>query len=137
MTPRIVFDTNLWVAAAGWRGVAHHLYRQLLAGRVVHLTTHEILAEIGRTLRYLPGFTDVLAYEWYCDIAAHSEIISPQFSLLDRIRICRDPNDNKFLECAVWGHAEYLISRDRDLLSIADFRGVQIMSPERLLALLR
>ena len=136
MTLRVALDTNIWVAAVGWRGVAHQIYQQLLVGRFVHLTSGEILTEISRTLRYLPGITEALAYDWYCDIGSHSDLVAPRSSFLERVRVCRDPKDDKFLECALWGQADYLVSRDLDLLSIADFRGVQIVSPERLLALL-
>lgn len=136
MTLRVVLDTNVWFAAVGWRGVAHHLYQQLLAGRFVHLTTVEILTEISRTLRHLPGITDTLAYNWYCNIGSLSELVAPESSLLDQVRVCRDPNDDKFLECALLGQADYLVSRDRDLLHISDFRKVLIVSPERFLTLL-
>jgi putative PIN family toxin of toxin-antitoxin system len=120
----------------GWRGHAHHLYQQLLAGRFVHLTSGEILTEISRTLRYLPGFTETLTYDWYCDIGSHSELVAPKSSLFERVRVCRDSKDDKFLECVLWGQADYLVSRDLDLLNIVDFRGVQILPPERLVALL-
>lgn len=42
---------------------------------------------------------------------------------------CRDPKDVKFLECAVTGRADYLISSDRDLLGIRRFRDVAIVNP--------
>jgi putative PIN family toxin of toxin-antitoxin system len=133
---RAVLDTNIWVAAAGWHGIAHHLYQQLLGGRFVHLTSTEILTEISKTLRHLPGFTEALAYNWYCDIGSHSQLVPARSPLSERVRICRDPEDDKFLECAFWGQADYLISRDLDLLRIAEFREVHILSPERFVALL-
>lgn len=136
MTLRSVLDTNVWIAAIGWRGVAHHLYQQLLAGGFVHVTTTEILAEISASLRFLPDFTETLVYDWYCGIGTQSELVTPRFSALERITACRDPMDNKFLECAIWGRADYLVSRDRDLLSLDGFRELQIVSPERFSKLL-
>lgn len=133
---RVVLDTNIWIAAAGWRGIAHHIYQQLLEGRFVHLTTTEILAEISKTLRYLPGFTEALAYNWYCDIGSHSQLVPARSPLSERVRVCRDPDDDKFLECAIWGQADYVVSRDLDLLRIAEFGGARIVSPEQLVALL-
>lgn len=107
-----------------------------LGGRFVHLTSTEILAEISKTLRYLPGFTEALAYTWYCDIGSHSQLIPPRLPLSERVRVCRDPDDDKFLECAIWGQADYLVSRDLDLLRIAEFGGARIIYPEQLVALL-
>lgn len=51
---------------------------------------------------------------------------------MEKIAICRDPDDNKFLECAVWGRADLLVSRDRDLLTLDGYEGIQIVTPEQL-----
>jgi putative PIN family toxin of toxin-antitoxin system len=46
-----------------------------------------------------------------------------------RIRACRDPRDDKFLEVAVHGLADAIVTGDRDLLELNPFRGVAILSP--------
>ena len=40
----------------------------------------------------------------------------------------RDPEDNKFLECAVAGRAEYLVTGDQDLRELGSYRGVTILT---------
>ncbi|MBT2322451.1 putative toxin-antitoxin system toxin component, PIN family [Variovorax paradoxus] len=50
------------------------------------------------------------------------------------IRSCRDPNDDKFLEVAVHGNADALISGDADLLVLHPFHGVPILGPQAFLA---
>jgi len=55
-------------------------------------------------------------------IAVHVEI-------RERIRICRDPSDDKFLEAAVNGGADLLLTGDADLLALNPFRGTRIMTP--------
>lgn len=52
------------------------------------------------------------------------EIIEP----VTHVEICRDPDDNKFLECAKDSHALYIISGDKDLLIIEKFENVQIVT---------
>jgi predicted nucleic acid-binding protein len=54
----------------------------------------------------------------------------------ERINACRDPKDNKFLEVAVAGQAEVLVSGDEDLLVLHPFRGIPIVSPAEFLELL-
>ncbi len=49
--------------------------------------------------------------------------------ILQSIRASRDPKDDRFLEVAVNGQAEVLISGDGDLLALHPFRGVQIVTP--------
>jgi putative PIN family toxin of toxin-antitoxin system len=44
-----------------------------------------------------------------------------------RIRRSRDPADDKFLECAVNGHADYLVSADADLLVLGQIEGIPIL----------
>jgi putative PIN family toxin of toxin-antitoxin system len=47
------------------------------------------------------------------------------------INACRDPGDDKFLELAVDGSAEIIVTGDRDLLALDPFRGVSIVTPAR------
>jgi predicted nucleic acid-binding protein len=49
----------------------------------------------------------------------------------DRLRVCRDPKDNMFLELAVSGHAFCIITSDEDLLTLRSFRGMKIMTPRQ------
>jgi putative PIN family toxin of toxin-antitoxin system len=46
---------------------------------------------------------------------------------------CRDPKDDKFLACAVEGHADYLVSSDRDLLDMRRYQDIAIVSPGQFL----
>src|SRR5205807_6624750 len=50
-----------------------------------------------------------------------------------QIDACRDPKDNKFLELAVSGNADFLISGDNDLLVLNPFRKVAILTPRQFL----
>ena len=51
-------------------------------------------------------------------------------------RTARDPRDDHILACAVEGHADYLITGDRDLLDLAHFRDIPILSPAAFAGLL-
>lgn len=52
------------------------------------------------------------------------EIIEP----VTHVEICRDSDDNKFLECAEDSHALYIVSGDKDLLVIERYENVQIVT---------
>lgn len=49
------------------------------------------------------------------------------------INVCRDPKDNMFLELAVSGNAQMIISGDKDLLELNPFRDIRIISPKEFL----
>jgi len=46
----------------------------------------------------------------------------------EEIRLCRDPKDDKFLELAIGGNADFVISGDGDLLALHPYRGISIMT---------
>ncbi len=64
---RIVGDTNFWVSVAGWQGSARRLYGFLILHEYQFLTSTDILAEVGRVLRILPGFSEQKAYGNYSE----------------------------------------------------------------------
>ena len=49
--------------------------------------------------------------------------------IIESITVCRDPDDDKFLERAVSGNADYLVSGDDDLLALHPFRAIPILRP--------
>lgn len=49
------------------------------------------------------------------------------------VRACRDPKDDKFLELAVSGNANYIVTGDKDLLVLSPFRGIPILTPAQFL----
>jgi len=53
-----------------------------------------------------------------------------------RIRVCRDPRDDKFLEAAVAGNADLIVSGDEDLLILNPFEGIPIIRPSEFIEML-
>lgn len=49
-------------------------------------------------------------------------------TIAEHVAACRDPDDDKFLELAVNGNADAIISGDADLLSLDTFRGIPIIT---------
>ncbi|MEE9232269.1 MAG: putative toxin-antitoxin system toxin component, PIN family, partial [Nitrospirales bacterium] len=47
--------------------------------------------------------------------------------------ICSDPDDDKFIACAVSGKSKFIISGDKELLKVSGYRGIQILSPRAFL----
>lgn len=50
-------------------------------------------------------------------------------AITQRIAACRDPTDDKFLELAVNGRADAIVTGDADLLALNPFRGIPIVTP--------
>ena len=54
--------------------------------------------------------------------------------VFEEIDICRDPKDNKFLEVAVNGKADFIITGDKDLLVLNPFQGIEIITVNEFLS---
>ena len=71
--------------------------------------------------------------EWKNLILKNSVLIAPS-TKIDIIK--EDPDDNKFLETAVDGKADFIISQDKHLLNLKEYRGVKILRPEEAVKLI-
>jgi putative PIN family toxin of toxin-antitoxin system len=126
MGARVVVDTNILVSALGWRGAPHRLVQACLAGRHQLLLSPAILSELAKVLRYpklgfKPG--EILAYLETLGEAA--EMVTPAI----RLEIVKeDPDDDKFLECALEGRAQALVTGDSHLANLVQFEGIPILT---------
>jgi len=63
------------------------------------------------------------------------DLAMESISVHTTLAVSRDPKDDKFLELAIDGHADMIITGDNDLLTLHPFRGVHIITPADYLAL--
>ncbi|HZX12381.1 MAG TPA: putative toxin-antitoxin system toxin component, PIN family [Candidatus Nanoarchaeia archaeon] len=71
--------------------------------------------------------SDDMIRKWIDLIVRNSIIVEPK----ERINIVKDdPKDNIFIETAVAGNVDYIISQDNHLLKLKEFRGIKIITPE-------
>lgn len=81
--------------------------------------------KFGRVL--MPGRTQALLDR----LALFASRVEPT----ERVRECRDPDDDKYLELALAASADIIVSGDQDLLVLDPWRGVRILSPAAFVAL--
>ena len=129
MTPeRIVLDTNTIVsrllAPRSTPGVAvdHAInYGQVLASDATLLE----LADVLSRAKFDPYVTVRERQEFF----RLFERIVERVEVIRIIRACRDPKDDKFLELAVAGMADVIVTGDADLLILTPFQGIPILKP--------
>src|SRR5690242_16682206 len=113
---RIVFDNNVLISAALLKNsIPYRAFEKAIKHHVV-LRSHDTLSELTRTI-FRSKF-DHYFKDNYSRIAfIFSFIYASQFIEVNHIvNICRDPMDNMYLELALSGGAEYIITGDSDLL---------------------
>ena len=122
---RIVLDTNAVLDWLLFGGVAARLKGALASGRLLPVVNAESLAEFDSVLLYPKlKVPRARAAELSAQYRAHAEIFIAPLSgepadAVARLPQCRDPDDQKFLALAVAARAEFLVSRDREVLRLA------------------
>lgn len=128
MRERVVIDTNVYLS--------RFLREQSVPGQAVGrawreavtLTSTAILEEL-RAVLHRPKFARYIQIE---KIEPYLEKVGAFGLVLVNspiIRACRDPRDDKFLEVAVHGRADVIVTGDTDLLALDPFRGIAILTP--------
>lgn len=124
MPARIVIDTNVYISAIFWGGKPREVLDLGRNGRISIFTSSEIQAEIETKLKTKFGIEEREVAQILLDYAMFTLPIKP----LEKISVIdADPDDDKFIECAVAAQAEYIVSGDKHLLDLKNYRGIQII----------
>jgi putative PIN family toxin of toxin-antitoxin system len=130
---RIVLDTNVLVSATLKELSTPAAAVRLVSASHVLLTSVATQHELRRILSK-PYFQATVKGKVIANLdamLADAELITITHAII----ACRDPKDDQFLELAVNGKADYIISDDDDVLSMMIFRGISIITPARFLTL--
>jgi len=126
-SPRVVLDTNVFISSVLFYGPPSKFVTLWQQDDIVLLVSSEVLKEYLRVLSY-PKFRLTKK-----EIQSLIEVEVMPFVEPVRVRtelqvIKRDPTDNKFLELAVDGKAEVIVSSDKHLLELGTYEGIKIVS---------
>jgi len=131
LRPRLVIDTNVFVSGLiSGTGSPAKILRAIQNKKVIHLVSDPIMEEYLRVLEYprirrFKKITDAFV----ADIAAYLIYQTERVELVSKIKLSRDPADDVFLETAVDGSANLLVTGDKtDLLSLRVVEGIPIIS---------
>jgi putative PIN family toxin of toxin-antitoxin system len=141
--PDAVLDSTVLVSAfltARPGGASHELLRFAAQGAFTLHLSPAIVREIERVLltttrlrdHYDYGDDDVGIYIKNLTVLAEMTA-----EITDVPRIVRDPNDDMIIACALAVDADYIVTRDRDLLDLTRHKTIEIIAPEAFLAELR
>jgi putative PIN family toxin of toxin-antitoxin system len=129
---RYVFDTNVIISSVLFEsGNPSKAFRYALHHGEVLLSL-EVLEELSDVFgrekfdRFVTSEERDEFLETFVERAIFVEIV-------ETVQECRDPKDDKILELALNGRAEYIVSGDKDLLVLNPFRGVKIVTAEEFL----
>ena len=122
---KIVVDTNVLISGVFFGGFPRQVLSAVIRHKIKAYATAEIIDEYEEIIREMvvrrQGHlnSDILA-----PLVNAMEIIEP----VSQIKVCRDPEDDKFIECAKDARALYIVSGDKDLLVLSEYEGIQIIT---------
>ena len=124
---RAVLDTNVLVSALLFSGEMGHIVSSWQARKFLPIFSYDTFDEFRRVLAY-PKFS-LTPRE--IDALLQDEVF-PFFEVVDIeddiIGVCLDRADDKFLSCAVAATADFIVSGDKDLLVLGNFRNIPIIT---------
>jgi putative PIN family toxin of toxin-antitoxin system len=130
---RVVFDTNVLISGYLWKGSARKAIEQVRQKQWVQLISDEAVNELIRVLAYSKfGLTAAEMEPIIQDLLSISEHVNVKSQLNI---IAADATDNIFLNLALDGQANVIVSGDHHLLDIKRFRDISILSIRKFLAL--
>lgn len=136
---RAVLDTNVIISATlVANGNEDRILRAWRGGLFELVLSPPILDEMGRALFY----DKLRKARWMTEdeIVLLLQALAQESMLVPgrvRVEVCRDPEDNKFLEAAIEARARYVVTGDKDLLNLKAYRGIRIVRSPAFLRVLR
>jgi putative PIN family toxin of toxin-antitoxin system len=128
---RIVLNTNVFVSGVFFSGRPYQILKAWRDGKVQLVISQEILEEYQRV-------GETLAYQFpRVDLGPILELVTVKAELTQAPRlpepVCDDPDDDKFLACALASNSEVIISGDKHLLKVSGYCGINILRPRKFL----
>ena len=125
---RLVIDTNLWISRLLVPdGVAAQAVDHGLAWGMP-LMSQATLAELAEVLSR-PRFDRWVTRAERQQFLRRLGGVVRMVAITQRIHACRDPKDDKFLDVALTGEAQLIVTGDQDLLALHPFHGIEILTP--------
>lgn len=133
---RLVLDTNVLLSALLTQGTPPDLlYQAWRRGDFVLVSSAAQIEEVARVLDYSHLRERVNRTE-AAILVDGLKTLATLAEYLPDIQLSRDADDDKILATALAGQADYLISGDKDLLSLAETGGVKIVTPREAIAII-
>jgi putative PIN family toxin of toxin-antitoxin system len=122
---RVVFDTNIFISALVIPGsLAEKAILKIIEGGDILVISKDIINEVLSVLsskfsRDKEGLSHVAVM-----LSELGELVRP----IRKIRIFKDDPDNRILECAIHGKADVLVTGDKEMLRLRDYKSIKIIS---------
>lgn len=127
---RFIFDTNVYISAFIVPGSKSDLAFRLAEGGAFDIAVSDaILAELANKLHTKFGYSE----KEIKDVESTIREVAMTFEPEAELSVVEDEPDNRILECAIAAGASAVVTGDRHLLALKNYRGIGIMTVSDLL----
>ena len=133
---KVVLDTNIWLSGTFWEGEAFKLISIIQRKKIEIIVTKNILLEIVEVLNKEAKFQKFIENRKIAigDLLRTITSLSKLVDSKTKLSIVKEhSSDNKFVECAIDGKAEFIISYDKHLLKLKKYKNIKILNPTEFL----
>lgn len=124
---KVVLDTNVVMSAIFFGGDPLAIVRAAISKKIELVASRQVITEYHEIAERLSDAYSGVTYKRALAILeSHIKIVKPV--TLPR-QICRDPDDDAILACAMGAKAKIICSGDDDLLSLSGVQGIEILKP--------
>jgi len=124
---KTVLDTNVFISGIFFAGPPSQILKAWRNQSLQIVLSRQILDEYQRVAATLSSKFPTI------DILPIIELVTIYGQFVDtqdfNISVCEDPEDDKFLECALAGRCKIIISGDKHLLKLTGYEGIAVLSP--------
>lgn len=130
---RVVLDTNVIISAIFWRGSPYRVMKKALQRDFILVISPDILEEVSERLKHKFNLPREEIEILMNILLSYSDIVEPT-TKVDVVKA--DENDNKIIECAIDGKADFIVTGDHHLLELKSYKSIKIITPAEFLELL-
>lgn len=126
----VILDTNIFISAVLYKGTPLKILQLCISEEKIEIAiSPELLAELIAKLKYKFGLKNQTLESLKNMLENSVSNFLPEYTT----KICRDDSDNKIIDLAIYANAGFIITGDKDLLELKNYKGIKIITASEFL----
>lgn len=124
---KVILDTNVFISGIFYSGPPNQILNAWRDGKIQLVISHDILREYLRVGEIFADKFPSIDLQPILDLVTIEAELHVAEDLSERV--CSDPDDDKFLACAIASGSKIIVSGDKHLVKVSGFHGIEILKP--------